>query len=410
MSEAAASALAQAEALLDLGRAVDAEPLLRSALADEPGDAEILGLLARSLIEQGRPKEAVADARQAVAADPTSSTDYYYLGVALSGAGDHDAAREAIEGAVQLEPLWSPYHEALGAILLTLDRPAEALDAAERARSLDPGNARAATLHAAALAELGRVGEAEDAIADALRLDPESDGAHHTAGFIHLRRGGSKEAVARYREALRLDPTDEHTRDGLAIAIKARNPLYGQLVRFSLWESRLPRGAQWAVMLAPLVLLRVISATGDSPVSIALLAAVVALLALTWTLEPVMNLTLLATRSGRILLDRPTRTSTLVFVGFAVTAIAFAALGLLTSEDFLVLTIGLAVCTLSVGSSHALEGARRRVFHVGTATVGAAAALGAVSVALGWDPGLVVAGLVLLVGGVVGLWYVRLAS
>ena len=216
--------------------------------------------------------------------------------------------------------------------------------------------------------------------------------------------------MARYREALRLDPTDAQTRDGLAIAMKTRNPLYGQLVRFSIWESRLPRGAQWAVMLAPIVVIRVINATGDSAVSIALVVALVALLALTWALEPVMNLTLLATPSGRVLVDRPTRIATLVFVGFACAATLCAVLGVVASDAFLVLAIGLGLCSLSVGSSHGLEEARRRGFHAATAVAAAAAAVGLASAAVGWDPGLAVAGLVLLAGGVAGLWYVRLAS
>lgn len=161
--------------------------------------------------------------------------------------------------------MWSPYHELHAGILLALERPEDAARAAGQARSLDPENAGAATQHAAALMQLGRLDEAADAVAEALRLEPESDVAHQVAGAIGLARGGGRDAVARYREALRLDPTDEDARFGLATAMKTRNPLYGQLVRFWLWESRLSRGASLAILFAPLVLMRVPGSMETSP-------------------------------------------------------------------------------------------------------------------------------------------------
>lgn len=409
MSETAETARLKGEALLDLGRPADAEPLLRAALLENPKDVESLGLLARCLIAQGRPDEAVEYASEAIAAEPDDPDGHFLLSYARVGMDDNVGAEHAIREAIERAPLWSPYHELYAGILLAQERAGDAVEVAERARSLDPENAGAATQHAAALLQLGRLDEAEEAVGEALRLDPASDVAYQVAGAIELARGGGADAVAHWREALRLDPTDELAREGLAAALKSRNPVYGQLVRFWMWESRLSNGAQIAILFAPLVLIRVLRSAGTSPVTIALIAVVIAFVVLTWAIEPIMNLALLATRYGRTLVGRDERASALVFAGFVAAGALFALVGLVSSS-FLVLALGLGLFTLSVGSAHHLPEPRRRRFYASTAIVAAVALLGAVSVAAGWDPGLATAGLVLLVAGIASTWFVRLAS
>jgi Flp pilus assembly protein TadD len=409
MSETAETARAKGEALLDLGRPADAEPLLRSALLEDPKDVESLGLLARCLIAQGRPGEAAEYASEAIAAEPDDPDGHFLLAFARVRMDDYVTAEPAIRSAIERAPLWSPYHELYAGILLAQERAGEAAQVAGRARSLDPENDGAATQHAAALLQLGRLDQAEEAVAEALRLDPESDVAYQVAGAIELARGGGRDAVAHWREALRLDPTDALAREGLAAAMKTRNPLYGQLVRFWMWESRLSNGAQIAILFAPLVLIRALRSVGMSPVTIALIAVVIGFVVLTWAIEPIMNLVLLATRYGRSLVGRDERTSALVFAGFAATGVVVALAGLVSS-GFLVLALGLGLFTLSVGSAHNLPQPRRRAFYAFTGIVGAVTVLGAVSVIVGWDPGLATAGLVLLLAGLASTWFVRLAS
>ena len=409
MTDTAETARAKGEALLDLGRPADAEPLLRSALLEDPKDVEALGLLARCLIAQGRPDEAVEYASEAIAAEPDDPDGHYLLALSRVGTKQYVPAEQAIQAAIERAPLWSPLHGVYAGILLAQDRPGEAAEVAARARSLDPANAGAATQHAAALLQLGRLDQAEEAVGDALRLDPESDAAYQVAGAIGLARGGGKDAVAHWREALRLDPTDELAREGLAAAMKTRNPLYGQLVRFWIWESRLSNGEQLAILFAPLVLMDVLRSVGTSPVTIALIAVVVGFVVLTWAIEPIMSLVLLATRYGRSLVGRDERTSALVFAGFAAAGAVLALAGL-ASSGFLEVALGLGLFTLSVGSAHNLPTPRRRVLYAFTGIVGAVAVLGAVSVVAEWEAGLGIAVLVLLLLGVAAMWFVRLAS
>jgi tetratricopeptide (TPR) repeat protein len=409
LSDTAETARAKGEALLDLGRPVDAEPLLRSALLENPKDVEALGLLARCLLVQGRADEATEYAQEAIAATPDDPDGHYLLALARAGTDEYGAAERSIRAAIERAPLWSPLYALYAGILLAQARPGEAAVVAERARSLDPENAGAATQHAAALLQLRRLDEAEEAIAEALRLDPESDVAYQVAGTVELARGGGKDAVAHWREALRLDPTDEVAREGLAAAMKTRNPLYGQLVRFWVWESRLSKGARLAILFAPLVANDALRSAGTSPVTIALIAVVVGLVVLTWAIEPIMSLVLLASRYGRSLVGQDERTSALVFLGFVTAGVVLAFAGLV-SGGFLELAFGLGLFALSVGSAHDLREPRRRRFYVCTALVGAVAVVGAVFEIVGWEPGFGIAILILFLAGLAAMWFVRLAS
>ena len=121
-------------------------------------------------------------------------------------------------------------------------------------------------LYAHALVLQGSIDEADHAAREALAIDPENDRAHHVLGLVGLNRGDSHEALAGFREALRLDPTDESAREGVVLALKARHPVYARVLRFFLWQSRLPKEAQWALLFAPFVIGRVIRSVHNDAV------------------------------------------------------------------------------------------------------------------------------------------------
>jgi tetratricopeptide (TPR) repeat protein len=323
---------------------------------------------------------------------------------------DNETAERAAREAVRLAPIWGHYHVVHAHALLGLGRHEDAIGAAERARELDPESADAATILAAVYALRGRHAEAREAAAEALALDPSADHAHTSAGFAALARGDEKEAVARFREALRLDPTDESARIGLVESLKARNPVYGAMIRFFLWQSRLPSGAQTAIALSPLIVTGVIRSLGlrDEPVGLAIILAVVLVVIVTWSAEPLMNLVLLATREGAILLDERSRMAALLFLGFVLAAVGSVVAAFLGAPPVLYgLAIGFTLFALGIGSSHHLEGLRRRFVQVAAVALPVWAAL-AIAVALlaSQDAANVVAAPILLVG-VATLWIVR---
>ena len=97
MSDTAETARAKGEALL-AWRPADAEPLLRSALLEDPKDVEALGLLARCLIAQGRLDEAVEYASEAIAAEPDDPDGHYLLALSRIGnRNEHERVRELLQ-------------------------------------------------------------------------------------------------------------------------------------------------------------------------------------------------------------------------------------------------------------------------------------------------------------------------
>jgi tetratricopeptide (TPR) repeat protein len=323
---------------------------------------------------------------------------------------DNETAERAAREAVRLAPIWAPYHVVHAQALLGLGRHEDATGAAEQARELDPESADAAAILAAVYALRGRHDRAREAAAEALALDPSADHAHTSAGFAALARGDDKEAVARFREALRLDPTDESARIGLVESLKARNPVYGALIRFFLWQARLPSGVQTTIAFSPLIVTFVVRALGlrDEPVGLAIIGVVIFALIVMWSAEPLMNLVLLATREGAIILDAGSRRSALLFLGFVAGAVASVVAAVLGAPPVLYgIAIGFTIFALGVGSSHHLAGLRRRLVQ-GSAIALPVCAGVAVGVALlASEQAANVLAVPIVLVGIASLWVVR---
>jgi arylsulfatase A-like enzyme/Tfp pilus assembly protein PilF len=109
-------------------------PVPGPALAGARG----LHLAAAELIEAGRAAEAEPLLRQAIAAEPDYAPAHNDLGVLLSRVGKLDAAIAALRRAIQLDPRASRYRNALGVALARGGRMAEAAAAFRAALALDP--------------------------------------------------------------------------------------------------------------------------------------------------------------------------------------------------------------------------------------------------------------------------------
>jgi Flp pilus assembly protein TadD len=407
----ATSSTDRAELLLEAGRAAEAEREARAILASDPHDPYALVLLARALIILGRGDEAVATARDAVAHDPDDELALFTLGIALIVDSDLTEAEKTIRAAIRIDPQEAVFHQTLAGILLDLDRREEALVAAEQARTLEPNDALVAAMHANALVALGRASEADRAARDALAMDPTRDTAHHVLGLVGLHRGDSDQALAGFREALRLDPTDDRAREGLVLALKARHPVYAWLLRFFLWQSRLPKQAQWALLAAPFVIGRLIRTTDNTAWFYPLAAVFIGFVVLTWAADPFMTLTLLATREGRHLVGRPSRIAAALFAGFVVAALAAAVGGAFYDPHLLIVTFGFVVFALAAGNVDSLPPDRRKVVYRAAVALmlTAVIVIGLVAAGAGYGAYATPA-FVLILGAAAALWYVRLAS
>ena len=123
---------------------------------------------------------------------------------------------------------------------------------------------------------------------------------------------------------------------------------------------------QTAIAFSPLVVTYLVRALGlrDEPVGYGIIGLVVGVLVVMWAAEPLMNLVLLATREGAILLDNDSKRAAYLFLGFAAAALACVVGAVLGAPGALYgLAIGYTLFAMGVGSSHHLVGNRRRLVH-----------------------------------------------
>src|SRR5690606_22598901 len=147
------------------GRYEPAEAECRAALAEDPGEAEALALLALALLgrtdEQDpeaprRLDEAERAAGDAIAAAPDQAFPHHVRGrVMLVRRREEEAVAAALE-AIRFEPDEPDHRALLGQARFAQRRWAEALAAAEEGLRLDPEHAACSRLRALALVQSGR--------------------------------------------------------------------------------------------------------------------------------------------------------------------------------------------------------------------------------------------------------------
>ncbi|HUG03997.1 MAG TPA: sulfotransferase [Steroidobacteraceae bacterium] len=187
----ARAAFDRAITFLRAGDGVMAEQLCRGALADFPGEPNLMSLLGAALNRQGRGQEA------------------------------EPLLRRALED----EPGYAKGQEELGRSLLLQGRFDEAIERLRKALELDSKLQSAQLTLVHALTESGRADQADEMMQAYLRADPARQQISQAAE--HHRAGRLEEAEAIYREILRRDPRNLEALRLLAlIAMNAEH--YGQ--------------------------------------------------------------------------------------------------------------------------------------------------------------------------------------
>ncbi|PRY54006.1 tetratricopeptide repeat protein [Knoellia remsis] len=401
---------ARARALLELGRGAEAERLLRGALAQSPEDPWVMVDLGRALLIQKRVDEARSITADAVNRAPDSPLVLYIHGIAQRAAGQEREALQTFDRALYFAPEFADLHVQRGHALHNLGQPGPALESFTRARALDPEDAEIPAAIGGALFDLRRPEEARKAVAESLAIDPNCADAHRINALLDLRGGSSRDAVASSRDAVRLDPTNAQAREQLALTMKARNPLYRWMWRYSDWLDSLPGGARWAALLAPLFLIRILRAGEGSTLTNVAVSVVITVVAISWLIEPLMNAVLLASPYGRGLLPTMTKRATMASLGFMVAALVAVGLALTTGPETLFLVaVGSALWAAAAGSLHSLPANRLRAGWVVVGLVAAVAVL-AFALALAGVAAAAPLAFVLMLSGVAATWVVALSS
>jgi predicted O-linked N-acetylglucosamine transferase (SPINDLY family) len=159
---------AQATVLFLLGRAAEAEQVLRKA----PDDAQVHFNLAVLLERRGQRAEARASYERALAREPGHVEARLNLGAIRLDAGDAQGALQDFD-AVLARSASADAHANRARALLALLKDEDALAAADAALAIEPRHTRALLERVAALASLGRLEEAERSMPPAHEIAAE---------------------------------------------------------------------------------------------------------------------------------------------------------------------------------------------------------------------------------------------
>ncbi|MGH7674051.1 MAG: tetratricopeptide repeat protein [Gemmatimonadales bacterium] len=347
----------RAFALLAHKRYDQAEQELRLLLGREPQDPVAHALLGLCLLVRKRLDEAQREAEQAIGLAPELALGHQTRARVLLERNRFADAAAAVHEAITREPENPDHFAVLAAIEMEQERWRDALNAADQGLALDPEHAQCTNLRAMALQQLNQREQADAALRGALARDPENALTHANRGWTLLNRGKREEALEHFREALRLEPELDWARQGLVEALKARHTIYGALLRYFAWMSRLPRRTQWLVVIGGYVGYRVLrnaaaASPALQPLIAPLLVAYVSFALMTWIGPAVFDLVLRASPLGRLALARDQRlASTLVGLALGAAAVAAIAVAAGAGEDVLLASIAFVLLTIPISAT-----------------------------------------------------------
>jgi tetratricopeptide (TPR) repeat protein len=135
----AEAAVTQAELLLNLGQADDADDYLKKALATSSADPRTRIATGRLRLLQDRAADAIPELRSAAQDEPANFTAHYYLATALERAEQYDESLKEYERAVSLDADSAEAWYGLSTVTLFLGRDSQSDAAMRQVERLDAG-------------------------------------------------------------------------------------------------------------------------------------------------------------------------------------------------------------------------------------------------------------------------------
>lgn len=226
-------------ALLDLGRAAEAEALLRPIAVGlaRPATGR---LLATVLHSQGRSEEALAELDGCIEEAPNVPALHHDRAVVLIDLQRPDEAASAAQAALEIgagDPASAEWRATLGNALRDGGRIGEAVEAYRAAIAEDETHAVAQFNLGTTLLEAGRPTEAEESLRRALALLPDLASAHNNLGRALREQGSLGEAEACFRAGMACDPGDATPAYNLALLLLTQGrEAEGQALYERRWE------------------------------------------------------------------------------------------------------------------------------------------------------------------------------
>jgi predicted O-linked N-acetylglucosamine transferase (SPINDLY family) len=242
----------QARSMLQQGLLSEASSVCRDALAQEPGNGELLGLMAEiagrrgdreralewydkllglepnhavahykrgnMLKDLGRLTEAVASYDRATALEPAYAHAFCNRGTVLQRLEQWQHALESYDRAIQLNFTDAIAHYNRGTILRMLGRYEDALDSYDLAITLNPGYADCLVNRGILLAELKRWDAALASFDRAIGLNPVFAEAYFQRGILFGTLGRNEEAIADFDRSVALNSNQADALEARAYA------------------------------------------------------------------------------------------------------------------------------------------------------------------------------------------------
>jgi tetratricopeptide (TPR) repeat protein len=336
--------------LHDQGRHDLAERAFREHLAAAPDDALAHGLLSLTLVELERLPEADREAQAAVNLAPDEPSSHYARARVQLARRAYKEATEAAREVIRLDPDHPRGYAALAGANLGQGRWREAVDTTDAGLAIAPEHETLLTIRGLALTNLGRRAESRESFEGALRRDPSDSFAHASRGLSLLHEGRMPDALGAFRESLRLDPSNQMAREGLVLALKARNPVYGVLLQGMLFIGRLSGRATLLLYVGFGVLQRTLRELARTqpelqPIVIPLLGIYLFIAWLTFAANPLFNLLLRLDPLGRHALSDDQRLESSIVGAQVAVGIPAAFLAIVTGDS---LVIGIAILGLGL--------------------------------------------------------------
>jgi serine/threonine-protein kinase len=211
--------------LLAQKRAGESVTAFRKAVGLEPKSAVGHNNFAVALMEQNKPIEAEKACRRAIALQPNLADPHNNLGNALAAQKKWREAEQAYHGALRVKPEYAEVYRNLGLTLREQQKPSLALAELRKAIDLRPGYADAHSSLGTLLRELGKPEEAVAACRKAIALRPNHAPAYNNLAAALWTQRRLAEAVSACQAALRLRPKYAKAYHNLGLARRDQGEL-----------------------------------------------------------------------------------------------------------------------------------------------------------------------------------------
>ncbi len=205
--------------LFNAGHYAELETRARALLDRHPESGFAWKVLGASLQLQG--KDGLSALRRAADLLPGDADAQNNLGNALQSLGQVDGAAASYRRALQLKPDYAEANANLGNALHSLGQLDAAVDSYRRALAIKPNYAKTHNNLGRVLHDLGRPNDAIASYRQALLLDSEYAEAHNNLGNVLREIGQLDDALASCREAVRIRPDYAEAHSNLGNALQS---------------------------------------------------------------------------------------------------------------------------------------------------------------------------------------------